>query len=62
VPTGGPEPIVVGPEIVERVLVLARRTGTLRDPAVAELEYRLRAGAPQVQPLTASSPSPSNTR
>lgn len=39
--TGGPEPIVLGPEIVERVLVLARRAGSLRDPAVAELEQRL---------------------
>ena len=60
VPTGGPEPIVVGPEIVERVLVLARRAGTVRDPAVTELEHRLQTGVGQ--PLTASSPSPSNTR
>ncbi len=72
---GGPDTIVVGPEIVERVLVLARRAGTLRDPAVTELEHRLLAdawpgsraaddGEPAAvaQPLTASSPSPSNTR
>jgi DNA-binding transcriptional LysR family regulator len=43
VPTGGPEPIVVGPAIVERALVLARRSGALLDPAVSELERRLRA-------------------
>ena len=41
VATGGADPIVVGPEIVERVLVVARRAGTLRDPAVVELEQRL---------------------
>lgn len=51
VPTGGPEPIVIGPEIVERVLVLARRAGALLDPAVTELELRLRASAaPGVSP------------
>lgn len=44
VPTGGPEPIVIGPGIVERVLVLAQRTGALLDPAVAELAQRLAAG------------------
>ena len=46
VPTGGPEPIVVGPQIVERVLVLARRSGALHDPAVTELARRLLDGAP----------------
>lgn len=50
VPTGGPEPIVVGPEIVERVLVLARRAGIVRDPAVTELEHRLKTGFPPVAP------------
>lgn len=45
VPTGGPEPIVVGPAIVERVLVLARRDGALLDPAVSELARGLRENA-----------------
>lgn len=63
VPTGGPEPIVVGPAIVERALVLAQRAGALGDPAVTELARRLLGGAPPAgQPLTASSPSPSKTR
>lgn len=44
IPTGGPEPIVLGPEIVERALVLARRAGALLDPAVSELARRLRSG------------------
>jgi hypothetical protein len=48
--SGGPEPIVIGPEIVERVLVLARRSETILDPAVVELEQRLHAPAPAPVP------------
>lgn len=39
---GGP-PVVVGPDVVERVLVLARRAESISDPAADELARRLRA-------------------
>ncbi len=39
---GGPA-VVVGPEVVERVLVLARRAESISDPAADELARRLRA-------------------
>ncbi len=35
--------VVVGPELVERVLVLARRAGSIHDPAADELARQLRA-------------------
>ncbi|MEO6125280.1 MAG: LysR family transcriptional regulator [Ilumatobacteraceae bacterium] len=35
--------VVIGPQLVERVLVLARRTESISDPAVDELARRLRA-------------------
>jgi len=35
--------VVVGPDLVERVLVLARRADSISDPAVDELATRLRA-------------------
>ncbi len=40
---GGTDPIVRGPTIVERTLVLARRHGALLDPAAVEFETRLRS-------------------
>lgn len=43
VPTHGDEHVVIGQEIVERVLVLARRAGTVHDPAVDELAARIRS-------------------
>lgn len=35
-------PVVIGPQLVERVLVLARRADSISDPAVEELARRLR--------------------
>lgn len=43
-----PASVVVGPEVVERVIVLARRTGSIHDPAADELARRLRARAASV--------------
>ena len=34
--------VVIGPELVERVLVLARRADSISDPAVDDLSHRLR--------------------
>ncbi|MCU1394157.1 MAG: hypothetical protein JWM34_2585 [Ilumatobacteraceae bacterium] len=39
----GEPPLVIGPQLVERVLVLARRADSISDPAVDELARRLRA-------------------
>lgn len=48
-PMAGPSPrpasVVVGPELVERVIVLARRAGSIHDPAADELAARLRTHA-----------------
>ncbi len=42
----GPGPgVVVGPRLLSRQLVIARRTGAVLDPAVDELAARLRRGA-----------------
>lgn len=44
-PTAGPArpvSVVVGPTLVERVIVLARRAGSIHDPAADELATRLR--------------------
>lgn len=38
-----PGDVVVGPSLVERVLVLARRSGSIHDPAADELAAQLRA-------------------
>lgn len=37
-----PTSVVVGPELVERVIVLAQRAGSIHDPAADELARRLR--------------------
>ena len=42
-PTSGGPPVVLGPQLVERVLVLARRADSISDPAADELARRLRA-------------------
>jgi DNA-binding transcriptional LysR family regulator len=38
----GAAPVVIGPTLVERSIVLARRSGSVRDPAADELASRLR--------------------
>ncbi len=45
VPTPGIDTVVTGPDLIERVLVLARRIGSIDDPAVDELARRLRVGS-----------------
>ena len=42
-PSPRPTSVVVGPELVERVIVLARRAESIHDPAADELAQRLRA-------------------
>jgi DNA-binding transcriptional LysR family regulator len=44
-PAPGAAPVIVGPELVHRVLVLARRTGSIADPAADDLAKRLRTSA-----------------
>ncbi|WP_420452766.1 LysR family transcriptional regulator [Ilumatobacter sp.] len=39
-------PVASGPRLLDRRLVLARRTGSIHDPAADELADRLRAGSP----------------
>ena len=41
-------PVVMGPQLVERVLVLARRAGSITDPAVEELARRLGVAGPEL--------------
>ena len=47
---GLPGDVTVGPEVAVRRLVLARRAGTVSDPAVGELARRLRAQATRQAP------------
>lgn len=41
-PSSAPPQVVIGPQVVERVLVLARRAESISDPAAEELARRLR--------------------
>lgn len=52
-----PASVVVGPAVVERVIVLARRAGSIRDPAADELARRLRGHAASVAVAAVRPPS-----
>ncbi len=51
--TPRPASVVVGPGLVERVIVLARRAGSIHDPAADELAHRLREHAASVAVVAA---------
>jgi DNA-binding transcriptional LysR family regulator len=58
--SAAPSPVVMGPQLVERVLVLARRADSINDPAVEELAQRLSGAAPAAP--SAASPRPNRRR
>lgn len=53
--------LAVGPEILERRLVLARRSGSVNDPAVERLAERLRSAAAAITAKMSSAPPTMST-